>query len=99
MDRTEVRRSWDRVSKTYAENRNPTGSDAALLGDLLDQLSGTPTDLDVGCGDGARTLANLPPDSIGLDFSRAGLDLAVETVPNSRLVQGEMTTLPVAAAA
>ncbi|AUG48652.1 SAM-dependent methyltransferase [Haloarcula taiwanensis] len=96
MDRNEVRRAWDSVSETYAERRDPTGSDAALLDDLLERLSEAPTVLDVGCGDGARTLANLPPNSVGLDFSRAGLDLAAETVPDSRLVQGDMTALPVA---
>ena len=95
MDRNEVRRAWDSVSETYAERRDPTGSDAALLDDLLERLPEAPTVLDVGCGDGARTLANLPPDSVGLDFSRAGLDLAAETVPGSRLVQGDMTALPI----
>ncbi|MDS0220085.1 class I SAM-dependent methyltransferase [Haloarcula sp. S1AR25-5A] len=96
MDRNDVRRAWDSVSETYADRRDPTGSDAALLDDLLDRFSEPPTVLDVGCGDGARTLANLPRDSIGLDFSRAGLALAAETVPDSRLVQGDMTALPIA---
>jgi len=96
MDRNEVRRAWNSISETYAERRDPTGSDAALLDDLLERLPEAPTVLDVGCGDGARTLANLPSGSVGLDFSRAGLDLAVETVPDSRLVQGDMTALPVA---
>ena len=95
MDRNEVRRAWDSVSETYAERRDPTGSDAALLDDLLERLPEAPTVLDVGCGDGARTLANLPSGSVGLDFSRAGLDLAAETVPESRLVQGDMTELPI----
>jgi ubiquinone/menaquinone biosynthesis C-methylase UbiE len=95
MDRNEVRRAWDSVSETYAERRDPTGSDAALLDDLLERLPEAPTVLDVGCGDGARTLANLPSGSVGLDFSRAGLNLAAETVPDSRLVQGDMTALPV----
>ncbi|EMA08138.1 Methyltransferase domain-containing protein [Haloarcula vallismortis] len=96
MDRNEVRRAWDSVSETYAERRDPTGSDAALLNDLLERLPNGPTVLDIGCGDGARTLANLPAGSIGLDFSRAGLELAAETVPESRLVQGDMTALPIA---
>ncbi|EMA26064.1 MULTISPECIES: class I SAM-dependent methyltransferase [Haloarcula] len=96
MDRNEVRRAWDSVSETYAERRDPSGSDAALLDDLLERLPETPTVLDVGCGDGARTLANLPSNSVGLDFSRVGLDLAAETVPDSRLVQGDMTALPIA---
>jgi ubiquinone/menaquinone biosynthesis C-methylase UbiE len=97
MDRNAVRRAWDEIAETYAARRDPDGSDAALLDDLLDDLPPSPTVLDIGCGDGARTLRNLPPGSIGLDISRAGLALATETVPEARLVQGDMTTLPVRA--
>ncbi|MGM0447480.1 MAG: class I SAM-dependent methyltransferase [Methanobacteriota archaeon] len=101
MDRNAVRRAWDEVAETYAARRDPDGSDAALIDDLLDSLAddprgGDPLVLDVGCGDGARTLANLPPDSVGLDVSSRGLDLAAETVPEARLVHGEMSALPFA---
>jgi len=97
MDRNEVRRAWDDVAATYAARRDPDGSDAALIDDLLDDLPGDPDVLDVGCGDGARTLANLPAGSVGLDVSRRGLDLASERVPGARLVHGEMSALPFAA--
>ena len=96
MDRNAVRRAWDEVSETYAERRDPDGSDAALIDDLLADLPDDPDVLDVGCGDGARTLANLPDGSVGLDFSRAGLDLATDRVPAARLVHGDMTALPLA---
>ena len=96
MDPNERRRAWDDLAETYANRRDPSGSDAALIDDLLAELPAAPTVLDVGCGDGARTLANLPPDAVGLDFSRRGLTLAAETVPDARLVQGDMTHLPVA---
>ncbi|WP_262175134.1 class I SAM-dependent methyltransferase [Haloarcula laminariae] len=96
MDRNDVRRAWDEVAETYAARRNPDGSDADLVDDLLATLPDSPTVLDVGCGDGARTLANLPAGAVGLDFSRRGLELAAETVPDARLVQGDMTALPVA---
>ena len=96
MDPDEIRRAWDDVAETYAQRRDPDGSDAALIDDLLEDLPAGPTVLDVGCGDGARTLANLPDGAIGLDFSRRGLDLATDTVPGARLVQGDMTSLPVA---
>jgi ubiquinone/menaquinone biosynthesis C-methylase UbiE len=96
MEINETRRAWDEVAETYASRRDPDGSDADLIDDLLAELPPDPTVLDVGCGDGARTLANLPADAIGLDFSRRGLDLATETVPGARLVQGEMSRLPVA---
>jgi ubiquinone/menaquinone biosynthesis C-methylase UbiE len=95
MDRKDVRRAWDEVSETYARNRDPDGSDAELITDLLSVLPPEPVVLDVGCGDGARTLANLPPGSVGLDFSRRGLELATRTVPGARLVQGDMTAIPV----
>jgi SAM-dependent methyltransferase len=94
MDRNAVRRAWDEVSETYADRRESDGSDAALIGDLLADLPDDPDVLDVGCGDGARTLANLPDGSVGLDFSRAGLDLATDRVPAARLVHGDMTALP-----
>lgn len=94
MDRDEVRRAWDDVAATYAARRDPDGSDAALIDDLLAALPADPHVLDVGCGDGARTLANLPAGSVGLDVSRRGLDLARETVPEARLVHGEMSALP-----
>lgn len=94
MDRDAVRRAWDEVSEQYARERDPTGSDAALVRELTDRLGAGAVVLDVGCGDGARTLANLPPRSVGVDVSRAGLELAAESF--DRLVQGDMVSLPVA---
>jgi ubiquinone/menaquinone biosynthesis C-methylase UbiE len=96
MDRNAVREAWDEVADTYARRRDPDGSDAALIDDLLAGLGDDPLVLDVGCGDGARTLANLPADSVGLDLSRACLDLATGAVPEARLLQGDMSALPVA---
>ena len=96
MERNERRRAWEELSRTYAERRDPTGSDADLIDDLLAALPPDPLVLDAGCGDGARTLANLPPGAIGLDFAREGLSLAAETVPAARLLQAEMTAIPLA---
>jgi len=93
MDRNAVREAWDRVSETYANNRNPEGDDADLIAELLESLPPNPRVLDVGCGDGMRTLANLPADAVGLDLSRRGLELASGNVPNP-LVQGDMVQLP-----
>ena len=46
--------------------------------------------LDVGCGDGERTLARLDGTrAVGLDFSRRGLELAQQNVPGAALAQGE----------
>lgn len=96
MNRNDVRQAWDAVAETYASRRDPDGSDAALIDDLLDELPSDPAVLDVGCGDGARTLANLPSGSVGLDVSRRGLELATSEVPDARLVQGDLSTLPFA---
>jgi len=97
MDRNDVRRAWDEISETYAERRDPGGSDVALIEDLLAACPPDPVVLDVGCGDGARTLANLSAGSLGLDISRGGLELAGDTVPVARLLQGGMTAIPLAA--
>jgi len=96
MDRADVRRAWDAVAETYAQRRDPDGSDAALIDTLLADLPPDPTVVDIGPGDGARTLANLPSGSVGVDISRRGLELAAESVPEARLVQGEMSQLPIA---
>jgi SAM-dependent methyltransferase len=97
MDRNAVRAAWDDLSETYASRRDPDGNDADLIDDLLAELPAEPVVLDVGCGDGARTLANLPPGSVGIDISRRGLELARETVPDARLAQADMVDLPLAA--
>lgn len=96
MERNELRRAWDSVAQTYASQRDPDGSDAALITDLLGALPADPTVLDIGPCDGARTLANLPDGSLGVDISREALALAAEQVPESPLIQGDMATLPVA---
>lgn len=96
MNEQEIRRQWDAIAQTYARRRDPDGSDAALIGQLLERLPPTPRVLDIGPCDGARTLANLPAGSVGVDISRKALALATETVPDAGLVQGDMTQLPIA---
>lgn len=94
MNRRKVRHAWEEISETYARTRDPSGPDAKLLDDLVERLGPNPVVLDVGCGDGARTLANLPAGCVGLDISRAGLDLAAAEVPAARLLQGDMVAMP-----
>lgn len=98
MDRRQVRASWERLSETYARTRPTDGNDVDLLDELVDLLPADATVLDVGCGDGKRTLVNLDGvERVGLDFARQGLDLAAEAVPDASLVQGDMTALPLQA--
>lgn len=96
MNRDEIRRAWDDLSERYAETRDPTGSDAALVDDLLDELPEAPVVLDVGCGDGARTLSRLPDAAVGLglDISREGLSLAADEGDADALVQADMSKIP-----
>ncbi|MUV89887.1 methyltransferase domain-containing protein [Halapricum sp. CBA1109] len=98
MDRNAIREAWDDLAAPYAEMRDPDGEDAALIDELLDQLPAHPRVLDVGCGDGMRTLARLDEaDAVGVDISRRQLQLARSNVPWARLLQGDMTALPLAA--
>lgn len=96
MDRQQLQTAWDSVAETYARNRDPSGSDADLIDDLLTSLPADPDVLDIGPCDGARTLANLPTGSVGIDISAEALEMARERVPESVLLQGDMATLPVA---
>ena len=97
--RNAVRRAWDAVADDYAAARRADGPDARLLADLAADLPDGARVLDVGCGDGRRTMATLRDadpslDVVGLDFSRVQLGLAREAVPGARLVQADMTALP-----
>lgn len=96
--REAVRRAWDAVADDYARRRRADGEDARLVDDLLASLPPEARVLDVGCGDGMRTLANMVgADAVGLDVSRRQCELARSNVPHARVVQGEMTNLPFAA--
>jgi SAM-dependent methyltransferase len=96
IDRQALAAAWDDIAPRYAARRDPSGSDAALISELIEQLPPDALVLDVGCGDGARTLANLPEGSVGLDISQVALSLAAAAVPDARLVRGDLATVPVA---
>jgi SAM-dependent methyltransferase len=84
--RNAVRHAWDVAADAYAASRRADGEDTMLLDDLVDGLPADATVLDLGCGDGARTVANLRSQVgvVGLDFSRRALELARRTVPDDR---------------
>ncbi|AUV82086.1 SAM-dependent methyltransferase [Salinigranum rubrum] len=97
--RTQVRSAWDAVADDYAAARRHDGPDTDLLVDLAAALPEGARVLDVGCGDGRRTVETLLDadptlDVVGLDFSRVQLGLARAAVPAATLVQADMTGLP-----
>jgi ubiquinone/menaquinone biosynthesis C-methylase UbiE len=96
VDRRAVRRAWDAAADDYAAARRRDGPDERLLDHLRERLPAGARVLDVGCGDGRRTLGNLDGPAVGLDFSRRQLELAGETVDAASLVQADMTALPFA---
>jgi ubiquinone/menaquinone biosynthesis C-methylase UbiE len=97
MDRKQVKAAWETAATDYARVRPADGADAALVRDLVESLDGTPTVLDVGCGDGMRTLANMTgATAIGLDVARTQVEMAAENVPAAHLLQGDMLAIPIA---
>jgi ubiquinone/menaquinone biosynthesis C-methylase UbiE len=97
MDRRQVKDAWESAASDYARVRPTDGEDAALVADLIDSLGPNPTVLDVGCGDGMRTLANMAgATAVGLDFAHKQVRMAAENVPAAALLQGDMVSLPLA---
>ena len=96
MERSQVKAAWERIAETYADSRRADGADAALVGELCEQLPANATILDVGCGDGKRTLANVTgATAVGVDVARRQVELARENVPDAHVVQGDMLSLPI----
>ena len=95
MERGQVKAAWERVAETYAANRRADGEDAALVGELCEQLPSDATVLDVGCGDGRRTLANVTgATAVGMDFAHSQVELARTNVPDAHVVRGDMLSIP-----
>ncbi|WP_226480641.1 class I SAM-dependent methyltransferase [Natrinema amylolyticum] len=105
-DRDDVRRAYDEITATYANERTTTRDDeAAALEALFDGLPDEYRLLDAGCGQGTPALEYAldpsngcdPELAVGLDLSRGQLETATRLVPDAALCQGEMTRLPFAA--
>jgi len=96
--RNDVRQAYDEVAETYASVRSESGQDMDILAAFLDPLSSSATILDAGCGQGVPVFRHLDEvaTAVGLDLSRKQLRLATANVPGGRLVQGDLTQLPVA---
>lgn len=91
-----VRRGYDKLAETYAAKRTADDRELAILETFRDQLPDDARVLDAGCGQGTPILRRLTESAtaIGLDFSRALLDVAAASVPTAPLVHGDMTVLP-----
>jgi ubiquinone/menaquinone biosynthesis C-methylase UbiE len=97
MDRKQVKSAWEDAASDYARVRPVDGDDAALVRDLVESLGPDATVLDVGCGDGMRTLSNMGGvTALGLDVARTQVEMAAGNVPSAHLLQGDMVSIPLA---
>ena len=98
-----VRAGYDLVATSYTADRTNAGAggDIELLDAFLTQLPPDSQVLDAGCGAGIPVgdrVVDAGHALVGLDFSISQLGLAHADIPASRLVQGDLTALPVASA-
>jgi SAM-dependent methyltransferase len=98
VEKDAVRRGYDALAETYAAERGTNARARSAIDRFRDALPEPKRVLDAGCGGGAF-LGRLPPGGVGLDLSREQLRLAAWEVPDAALVQGDMASLPFAAAA
>jgi SAM-dependent methyltransferase len=98
MNRRQVKEAWEDLADPYARHRDPDGPDAALVDDLVAEVPDGARVLDVGCGDGKRTLARMDGvTAVGIDVARRQTRLARENVPDAHVLQGDMLSVPLAA--
>ena len=97
VDRDAVRRGYDDLAEVYAKVRSEDGQGMDVLDRFLGPLPESARVLDAGCGQGTPVLrrSSESATAVGVDFSRAQLELATENAPGASLVQGDMTALPV----
>jgi ubiquinone/menaquinone biosynthesis C-methylase UbiE len=103
FEHDKTQRSYDAVAKDYAEHfvneLDHKPLDRAILAALLEQApSGLPI-ADLGCGPGhvaAWLVEHGAGSAIGIDLSRAMVDVATATWPNAGFRQGDLCSLPAA---
>ncbi len=99
VDKDTVRRGYDGAAAAFAARRSFDEEERAILERFLDAIPPDGSLLDAGCGDGRpilRAIGERRPNSrrIGLDISSRQLERADENLPDSGLVQGDFTRLP-----
>lgn len=100
MDQRDVVRSgYDEIASTYADRRAGEGRERDLVEEISADLDAGSLVLDAGCGAGTPATAVLGEthDVVGLDISTEQLGLALATVPEASVVQGDLAALPFAA--
>lgn len=98
VDPTTVRRGYDEIAEEYDDARSVDGIEADRLAAFVDALDEGARVLDAGCGGGDPVLRRLSGavTAVGLDVARGQLDLASEAAPEARLVQSDLSRLPLA---
>lgn len=99
VEKETVRSGYDQIGGEYAEWRVFDTEEQRVFERFLDSLPPEPRILDAGCGNG-QPILNLLTDRfhdhspIGLDLSTTQLALAAEQTNDARLIQGDVTRLP-----
>jgi len=93
VEKQAVRRAYDELGASYGAQRDSGGLTAL---DAVLEAADPDRVLDAGCGPGRPVLERLDAATaaVGLDISREQLSLAAERVPETPLLQGDMTRLP-----
>lgn len=95
--REDVKAAYDELAEEYAAAASESTPETPFFEVVADNLDENARILDVGCGDGTPGTASFTDqfEVIGIDISREQLLLAAETVPETPLLQGEMSELPI----
>lgn len=92
-ERRIVRDGYDEIAAVYTSTRQT--DEERFLG-LEAELDPDARILDAGCGAGVPVARDLTAHGtvVGVDLSRAQLELASENVPRAAVLQGDITSLP-----
>jgi SAM-dependent methyltransferase len=84
------------MADTYDDRRADEPPETPLLETFVDRLPADAHVLDAGCG-GAEPITRRLASEVrvtGLDFSRAQVAMAIDRLPETGFVQGDLTALP-----
>lgn len=90
-----VKTGYNKIAEHYLAERNQDGENVRLIHDFIDLLSPKSKVLDAGCGAGLPITKMLAEqfDVIGVDFSKAQIELARKNVSNAHFFCQDMTEL------